>query len=84
MVEDWNVKLSEGASRTLPTKPKNHKLRPIQGLRAGLSLPALMQLMGHAQIQTTVVYVRITPQDVYQQYVRAVSQLVRPVPPSQL
>jgi len=51
-------------------------------IRAGLSLPALMQLMGHAQIQTTVVYVRITPQDVYQQYVRAVAQLVRHVPPS--
>jgi integrase len=52
-------------------------------IRAGLSLPALMHLMGHAQIQTTMVYVRITPQDVYQQYVRAVSQLVRPVPPAQ-
>ena len=47
-------------------------------IRAGISLPALMQLMGHAQIQTTMVYVRITPQDVYQQYVRAVAQLVRP------
>jgi len=51
-------------------------------IRAGISLPALMQLMGHAQIQTTMVYVSITPQDVYQQYVRAVAQLVRPVPPS--
>ena len=50
-------------------------------IRAGISLPALMQLMGHAQIQTTMVYVSITPQDVYQQYVRAVAQLVRPVPP---
>ena len=46
------------------------------------SLPALMHLMGHAQIQTTMVYVRITPQDVYQQYVRAVAQLVRPALPS--
>ena len=51
-------------------------------IRAGISLPALMHLMGHAQIQTTMVYVRITPQDVYQQYVRAVAQLVRPTPPS--
>ena len=51
-------------------------------IRAGLSLPALMQLMGHAQIQTTMVYLSITPQDVYQQYVRAVAQLVRHVPPS--
>ena len=52
-------------------------------IRAGLSLPALMQLMGHAQIQTTMVYVSITPQDVYQQYVRAVAQLMRPIPPAQ-
>ena len=37
-------------------------------IRAGISLPALMQLMGHAQIETTMVYVSITPQDVYQQY----------------
>jgi len=52
-------------------------------IRAGSSLPALMQLMGHAHIQTAMVYVRITPQDVYQQYVRAVAQLMRPVPPPQ-
>ena len=51
-------------------------------VRAGISLPALMQLMGHAQIQTTLVYIHVTPQDVYQQYARAVAQLVRPVPPS--
>jgi site-specific recombinase XerD len=51
-------------------------------IRAGISLPALMHLMGHAQIQTTMVYVRITPQDVYQQYAHAVAQLVRPALPS--
>jgi site-specific recombinase XerD len=50
-------------------------------IRAGISLPALMQLMGHAQIQTTLVYIRITPQDVYQQYARAVARIVRPLPP---
>jgi integrase/recombinase XerD len=49
-------------------------------VRAGVSLPALMQLMGHAQIQTTMVYVRVTPLEVYQQYARAVSQHIRPVP----
>ena len=36
-------------------------------MRAGVSLPALMQLMGHAQIQTTMVYVQVTPLEVYQQ-----------------
>src|SRR6266481_5493104 len=49
-------------------------------VRAGVSLPALMQLMGHAQIQTTLVYMQITPLEVYQQYALAVAQLIRPVP----
>ena len=51
-------------------------------IRAGISLPALMHLMGHAQIQTTLVYVQLTPQDIFQQYTRAVAQHIRPVPPS--
>jgi site-specific recombinase XerD len=33
-------------------------------VRAGVSLPALMQLMGHAQIQTTLVYMQVTPLEV--------------------
>ena len=49
-------------------------------VRAGISLPALMQLMGHADILTTLRYVQITPQDVYRQYTRAVAQQVRPLP----
>jgi len=49
-------------------------------VRAGISLPALMQLMGHADIQTTLRYVQVTPQDVYLQYARAVAQRLHPVP----
>jgi integrase/recombinase XerD len=49
-------------------------------VRAGVSLPALMKLMGHANIQTTLVYVDVTPLDVYQQYARAVAQMVRRAP----
>ena len=49
-------------------------------VRGGISLPALMHLMGHADIQTTLRYVQITPQDVYLQYTRAVAQRLRPVP----
>ena len=49
-------------------------------LHAGVSLPALMRLMGHAHIQTTLVYVQVTPLDVYQQYARAVAQIIRPIP----
>jgi len=49
-------------------------------VRAGISLPALMQLMGHADIQTTLQYVQVTPQDVYMQYARAVAQHIRAFP----
>ena len=66
------------------TKANPHRFRhtfATDMIRAGISLPALMQLMGHAQIQTTLVYIRITPQDVYQQYARAVARIVRPLPP---
>jgi integrase len=49
-------------------------------IRAGMSLPALMKLMGHEDIQTTLHYVELTPQDVYLQYARAVAQHLRPLP----
>jgi site-specific recombinase XerD len=49
-------------------------------IRGGMSLPALMQLMGHSDIQTTLIYVNVTPQDVYLQYARAVAQHLRPLP----
>jgi site-specific recombinase XerD len=45
-------------------------------VRAGMSLPALMQLMGHADIQTTMLYVQIAPEDVWREYARAVDQRV--------
>ena len=68
------------------TKANPHRFRhtfAADMLRAGVSLPALMQLMGYAQIQTTMVYLQLTPQDVWEQYARAVAQLVRPAPPTQ-
>ncbi len=49
-------------------------------IRAGVSLPALMELMGHAHIQTTLLYVHLTAQDVYEQYARAVAKQVRRIP----
>ena len=51
-------------------------------VRAGVSLPALMRLMGHARIETTMVYVEVTPLEVYQQYAKAVAQHIRPLPGS--
>jgi site-specific recombinase XerD len=51
-------------------------------VRAGISLPALMHLMGHSKIETTLVYVQLTSQDVFQQYARAVAQQIRRIPPA--
>ena len=45
--------------------------------RAGISLPALMHLMGHTRIRTTMLYVELAPQDVWREYARAVAQRVR-------
>ena len=52
-----------------------HRFRHTFGLemvRAGISLPALQHLMGHAQIHTTMLYVQLAPQDVWKEYARAV------------
>lgn len=49
-------------------------------VRAGISLPALMQLMGHADIETTLHYVQVSPQDVYLQFARAAAQCIHPQP----
>ena len=60
-----------------------HRLLPTfasEMVRAGISLPALMQLMGHADIETTMLYVKVSPQDVYLQYARAVAQCIHPQP----
>jgi len=45
-------------------------------IRAGVSLPTLMRLMGHAHIHTTLMYIHLTAQDVFAEYSRAVSKLV--------
>jgi site-specific recombinase XerD len=52
-------------------------------VRAGISLPALMQLMGHANISTTMIYVQVSLRDVIEQYARAAAQRLRPEPPAQ-
>ena len=43
-------------------------------VRAGISLPALQQLMGHSQIRTTVGYVQLAPEDVWLQYRNAIEK----------
>lgn len=51
-----------------------HRFRHTFGadmVRAGISLPALQHLMGHAQIHTTLLYVQLAPSDVWREYARA-------------
>ena len=69
-------------SQTTPANP--HRFRHTFAsdmVRAGISLPALMQLMGHAHISTTMVYVQISPREIFEQYARAVAQQIRPTLP---
>jgi len=62
-----------------------HRFRHTFGtdmVRAGISLPALMHLMGHAYIHTTLLYVQLSPQDVWREYARAVQNRARLSPSS--
>lgn len=61
-----------------------HRFRHTFGadmIRAGVSLPALMRLMGHAHVHTTLLYIQLTPQDVFAEYTRAVAQIAKLEPP---
>jgi site-specific recombinase XerD len=65
-----------------PANP--HRFRHTFGsdmTRAGVSLPALQRLMGHAYIHTTLLYIQLTPQDVFAEYARAVHQMTEPAQP---
>ena len=44
-------------------------------VRAGMSLPALMRLMGHSTIEQTMVYVEVSPEDVRAEFHRATERL---------
>jgi integrase/recombinase XerD len=68
---------------TLLPKANPHRFRHTFArdmLCNGLSLPALMHLMGHSKIQTTMVYVQLTAEEVYRQYAQAVAQHIRCIP----
>jgi site-specific recombinase XerD len=54
-----------------------HRFRHTFGadmVRAGISLPALQHLMGHAQIRTTMRYVQLAPEDVWRAYRHAIEK----------
>jgi site-specific recombinase XerD len=52
-----------------------HRFRHTFGadmVRCGISVPALMHLMGHSRIHTTMLYVRLSPEDIWSEYRRAI------------
>jgi integrase/recombinase XerD len=61
-----------------------HRFRHTFGsnmVRSGVSLPALMQLMGHSHIHTTMLYVQLSPEDVWREYHQAICNIRRPPSP---
>lgn len=61
-----------------------HRFRHTFGAdmaRAGISLPALQHLMGHAQIRTTMLYIQLAPQDVWREYARVAEKRTKLVSP---
>jgi integrase/recombinase XerD len=68
-------------------KANPHRFRHTFGadmVRAGISLPALMRLMGHSHIHTTMLYVQLSPQDVWREFHRAVDARNHPKLPENL
>jgi site-specific recombinase XerD len=64
-----------------------HRFRHTFGsdmVRVGISLPALMHLMGHSDIHTTMLYVQLAPEDVWREFARAVQQRVPLSPPEKM
>jgi len=62
-------------------KANPHRFRHTFGadmVRAGISLPALMKLMGHAHIHTTMLYVQLSIQDVWREFHRVIDNRDRP------
>ena len=58
-----------------------HRFRHTFGttmVRSGVSLPALMHLMGHSHIHTTMLYVSLSPEDVWREYHQAMRNIHRP------
>ena len=69
---------------TKVTLANPHRFRHCFGtsmVRSGISLPALMRLMGHSHIQTTMIYVSLSPEDVWSEYQQAIRNMHK-LPPS--
>jgi integrase/recombinase XerD len=77
----WRSLFRHHRAVTTVLKANPHRFRHTFGsdmIRAGVSLPALQRLMGHSNIETTLLYIQISPQDVYEEYARAVARQTAP------
>lgn len=77
----WRSLFRHHRAVTAVSKANPHRFRHTFGsdmIRAGVSLPALQRLMGHSNIETTLLYIQISPQDVYEEYARAVARQTAP------
>ena len=66
--------------RSKTEKANPHRFRHTFGAdmaRAGISLPALMRLMGHASLRTTLLYIELAPGDVWEEFHRVTNKLRR-------
>lgn len=66
--------------RSTIARANPHRFRHTFGadmVRGGISLPALMHLMGHASIQTTMLYVALAPRDVWAKFDRVTKAIHR-------
>ena len=64
-------------------KANPHRFRHTFGAdmaRGGISLAALMKLMGHSDIHTTMLYVELSPKDVFEEFHRVVARISRETP----
>jgi site-specific recombinase XerD len=70
---------AQSAGCSAPVKP--HQLRhtfATEMLRLGISLPALMQILGHQDIRMTLRYVQITQADLQRQFYYALGNAANP------
>lgn len=77
----WRSLFRHHRAVTAVSKANPHRFRHTFGsdmIRAGVSLPALQRLMGHSNIETTLLYIQISPRDVYEEYARAVARQAAP------
>jgi len=66
--------------RSAIARANPHRFRHTFGadmVRGGISLPALMHLMGHSSIQTTMLYVELAPRDVWDEFDRVTRAIYR-------